>query len=337
MQFHCNYSKFEINIALLYKEENIVTMKKFSLITVLFMCVCTMTSYAQNQSSVSFFDANGTVRPETVELKKDSIITISHRTDDVVWSRVVYRIIDMRYKQNYQLYFPIKTSDSEYKNLFKLMLDAIVDGMPVYKKTIDDIKPTYADRMTNLEITDALVTTDPTADGFDFNRAISGDYLLNYDSLTQELKFNAYSFEPYIRNQIKFVIQEAIFFNKHTSRLYSKIIGIAPIYAGLAKPGSETNIMLFLQQSLLFWVAFDEFRPYLATQMVIPNRNDKTGLTFDNFFIQKMYFSYLLGDTNLFGRMLVDERNNLEESEVRSEQERIETELLNFEQDLWEY
>ena len=56
----------------------------------------------------SFFDELGTVRIETQELDEnaDTIATIFHRSDDIVWSRIIYRIIDMRYKQNFQLYFP---------------------------------------------------------------------------------------------------------------------------------------------------------------------------------------------------------------------------------------
>lgn len=48
----------------------------------------------------------------------------------------------MRYKENYQLYFPTRPS-KEYRSLFRVMLDAICDGINVYKKNPRDIKPEF--------------------------------------------------------------------------------------------------------------------------------------------------------------------------------------------------
>ena len=106
--------------------------------------------------------------------------------------------------------------------------------------------------------------------------------------------------------------------------------------------------MSSLHTSILFWVLFDDLRPYLAKQYMINNGNEVQRLTMDEFFTQRLYSSYLLGDNNMFGRMLLDYEKMLPkdgdevdekkfEAYVKKEQKRIETELLNFEQDLWEY
>ena len=70
-------------------------MKKIS-VFLLALLSCAVT-YAQHNVN-SFFDDMGLVRLETQELKEasDTLVTVFHRSDDVVWSRVVYRIIDMR-------------------------------------------------------------------------------------------------------------------------------------------------------------------------------------------------------------------------------------------------
>ena len=80
-------------------------MKKLFFIVLLFAGV--FTANAQHQIN-SFFNQNGTIRLETQELDEasDTLASVFHRTEDVVWSRLIYRVIDMRYKQNYQLYFP---------------------------------------------------------------------------------------------------------------------------------------------------------------------------------------------------------------------------------------
>jgi len=58
-------------------------------------------------------------------------------------------------------------------------------------------------------------------------------------------------------------------------------------------------------------------------------------LTYDEFFAQKLYSSYLLGDSNMFNRMLLD--YVVDPVKIKKEQDRLETELMNVEQDLWEY
>lgn len=308
-------------------------MRKLSVI--LFLFVGILTAEAQHQIN-SFFDERGGVRPETIELSQsaDTLVSVFHRADDIVWSRIVYRVIDMRYKQNYQLYFPTRADDKEYRSLFKLMIDAIIDGLPIYRKEQDDIKPSFDLTVDRKSLPQMLITGNPLDDNMDWNIATSSDFLLNYDSINDLLSFQSYSYDTYVRNQLKFLIQEIIFFDKHTSRLYSKIIAIAPLQPDQTTLNGD-NIMQFLWSATKFWISFDQLRPYLAKQYVIPNGNDKARVTYDEFFIKKLYSSYLIGDSNMYSRMFLNYTTT--EKDVIKEQKRVEDELLNFEQDLWEY
>jgi len=104
-------------------------MKKYWIITcVIFIFISSHSVSAQSKLN-SFFEKNGTVSLQTTALDSlaDTLAVVNHRTDDVVWSRIVYRIIDMRDKQNYQLYFPMVPND-EYRSLFRVILDADVNG-----------------------------------------------------------------------------------------------------------------------------------------------------------------------------------------------------------------
>ena len=100
-----------------------------------------MTAVCAQHQVNPFFDAMGMARIQTVEYSgtHDTLVTVDHRMDDIIWSRVVYRIIDLRYKQNYQLYFPTKPDDPNYRNLLKVIADAIVDGLPIYEKNGETI------------------------------------------------------------------------------------------------------------------------------------------------------------------------------------------------------
>ncbi len=314
-------------------------MKKISVIALLLVSV--ITASAQHQI-YPFFDDKGAVRIETTELNDaaDTLVSVFHRADDIVWSRIVYRIIDMRYKQNYQLYNPIRYDDPEYRNLFKVIVDGIIDGLPVYQKAQDNIKPRIADqyRMEKAEIPPLFLHDDPMQDYSDdenhYNIANSDYMLMHYDSVKDEMSFHFYPYKKFVKNQLKYMIQEIVFFDKHTSRLHSKIIAIAPMQADKIMSDS-TNVMGALQESILFWLSFDELRPYLAKQYIIPQSNDIKRITFDEFFAKKLYTSYLIGDSNMYDRMFLNYAKT--EKEVKREQQRVFDELLNFEQDLWEY
>jgi hypothetical protein len=98
---------------------------------------------------------------------------------------------------------------------------------------------------------------------------------------------------------------------------------------------SEETVNEALCRQLMWWCPFDEFRKYMAKQYIIPQGNDTKRVTFEEFFGKKLYTSYLIGDSNMYDRMFTNYVKT--EAEVRQEQSRVATELLDFEQDLWEY
>ena len=317
-------------------------MKKLSIIACLLLGM--VTAQAQHQV-VSFFDELGTARIQTEEFSQahDTIVMVDHRIDDVIWSRFVYRIIDMRYKQNYQLYFPTKVDDPDYRNLFKVIIDAVVDGMEIYPRNPETIKPDFktTPAFTKAQIPiDAMMVVDKTEDHSDdedyWKIDRSTAMLVNYDSVADQLRMQPYSFESVVRNQLKYMIQEVVFFDKHTSRLHTKIMAIAPLHPVLISTQDSTKIMSSLRESIMFWIPFDQLRPYLAMQYAIPNRNETKRVTYDEFFQKHLFSSYIVGEGNMYNRFIPDyTRNDI--PAIRKEQERIATELLNFEQDLWEY
>ena len=314
-------------------------IKKISIIAVLMLGV--VTAQAQHQV-ISFFDEVGTARIQTEEFSKahDTIVMVDHRLDDIIWSRYVYRIIDMRYKQNYQLYFPTKSDDSDYRNLFKVIADAVVNGLPIYEKNMETIKPDFnQEPMSRAMIPTMFMVDDPLVDHSDdptyYDITASDAMLIHYDSITDELSPHFYRFGPIVKNQLKYLIQEVVFFDKHTSRLHMKIMGIAPLQSDLITTKDSSNIMESLRQSIMFWIPFDALRPYLSMQYAIPNRNEVKRVTFDEFFQKRLYTSYIVGEGNMYNRWIPDYAGD--EKEVKKEQQRIATELLNFEQDLWEY
>jgi gliding motility associated protien GldN len=311
-------------------------MKKYWIVSLVITISFFSNYVGAQEKQLPFFEKDGTVALQTTSLDAlaDTIAVMNHRWDDVVWSRTVYRIIDMRDKQNYQLYFPIVPNE-QYKSLFRIILEASVnDSLRAYEKMERDIQPAFRKVITK----DSLKNYFQICERDTVNNTTRKTPLIVNDPITQQPIISTYAYKDYVKNQLKFMIQEIVFFDKHTSRLYSEILAIAPLNAM-----TETNVTLgntndtwsYFQSSVLCWFKFKELRPYLARQYVIPNGNNTQRLTYDEFFVQKFYSDYLLGDENINNRMLL--QYLVDPIKIRKEQKRIETELLNFEQDLWEY
>lgn len=309
-------------------------IKKLSIIACFVLGITT----AQAQHiPTQFLDEYGSARITTEEFSNahDTVVIINHRIDDVIWARYVYRIIDMRFKQNFQLYFPVLSDDPDYRNLFKVITDAVIDGMPIFEKGDGTIKPYFKRAPAERKVIPTLfLQGDPMADP-DLDIATSPDMVVHYDSIEDKFSFNFYPFEPLVRNQLKYLTQEVVFFDKHTSRLHTKIIAIAPLYSEKIMAKDSSQVMTALNQSIMFWIPFDLLRPYLAMQYAIPNRNETKRVTYDEFFQKRLYTSYIVGEGNMYNRWIPDYANTYED--IKKEQDRIATELLNFEQDLWEY
>lgn len=298
--------------------------------------------YSQNEV-LPFFDKSGKVAFQTEELKSlsDTIAVINHRRDDIAWSRIVYRIIDMREKQNSQLYFPT-TPTSRHKNLFRVILEAAInDTLKGYEKKDEDIQPAW-DKAPICKERFSEFFIDVTWDSIE--QKVRKGELVKRDPVTNKPFIHEYEFKNYSSNVLKYVVQEIVFFNKHYSKMYSKIIAIAPYYTRNEvnvtrintgqNSRSPQNIWNYFQSSVVCWFLYDELRPYIAKELIVPNGNEMHSTTFDDFFTQRLYYSYILGDSNMFDKMLL--QTYTDPASIRREQKRIENEIMNIEQDVWE-
>ncbi|MCG3167659.1 MAG: hypothetical protein POELPBGB_03453 [Bacteroidia bacterium] len=233
------------------------------------------------------------------------------READVMWSRMVWRKLDMREKLNHPIYYPIEATQQRI-SLMQLMLQALSEG--------------------------SLTAYDPLNDEFttplsystikNFGSQIDTIYVPNpeppYDL---EMKIVQKEFDPSTVKEFR--IKEVWFFDKQRSVMDVRIIGICPVAENVDPASGEVRGM-----QPLFWVYFPELRSILANTRVFTRFNGNMAMTYDDIFWKRMFSSYIYKVQNVYDRKIADYTTGIN---AMLESEKVQNDIFNYEMDLWEY
>lgn len=233
------------------------------------------------------------------------------READVMWSRTVWRKLDMREKMNHPIYFPVAAT-KERISLVQLILNALTEGsLTAYDAMNDEFTtPLSWTSVRNFgSRTDTLWVDNPDPP---------------YDPIP---KIVQYDFDP---SRVKeFRIKEIWYFDKQRSQLDVRIVGVCPVAENIDPVTGEVRGL-----TPMFWVYFPELRNILSTTRVFTRFNGNMEMTYDDLFWKRMFSSYIYKVQNVYDRKIADYSTGIN---AMLESEKVQNEIFTYEMDLWEY
>lgn len=237
------------------------------------------------------------------------------REANMMWSKRVWRRIDMREKINHPLYYP-EDPIQDRKSLFDVLKEAILVEGTI---TAYDPGPLNDDD----EFTLALTPDEVKKKLFWVDTVWVTD--IETDEMVPELQ------EQSVKTELiqQYEIKEDWFFDNERSVMDVRIIGICPMQKKIDELTGE-----FRGFEPLFWVYFPEARHVLANAEVYNIHNDAERRTYDDIFWKRQFGSFIVKESNVYDRVIIEYKTGLD---ALIEAEKIKDDMFMIEHDLWHF
>ena len=283
-------------------------MKLKSLIAIVALTLCAQGAMAQPKSRIQA-QAEAEKKAETSlsERAKAQYTAQMPAPTDVVWKRDIYRTLDLTKEKNAALYYPVEPLGDRV-NLFTLVIRLVADGkVPAYEYRSDGNELFTEDN--KYKVTDML-----------------DKFYIYYEDKDGKLTI-ADSDIP-SGEVLSYFIKESSFYDQRTATYATRVTAICPVLHRSGDFGSETT------KYPMFWLKYDEVSPYFGmTPLMTSSYNNVSNMSIDDYFVRSLYEGDIYKTANLQNKLLAQYCPN--DSAMKVEQQRIEKELVTFENKLW--
>jgi gliding motility associated protien GldN len=198
------------------------------------------------------------------------------REEDVYYSKRIWREIDLRDTINSVL----RAEDSK-------LIDVLLNSISNEELTAYSPRDTTAGKV--LDINDSFKIALTAQEALTAARGTSEGEI---DSVSGKLAapvLNRLNSEDFMKYRIK----EDWILDVKRSVFEPRIVGIAPMK------------MVEGNWQPVFWIYYDEAREILAKKRLVNPSNDASALTFDDFFVRRLFSSYIVKETNPANKTII--------------------------------
>ncbi len=227
---------------------------------------------------------------------------------DILWSKVVWEIIDLNQKINLPYYFPIDTANisKDRRSLFDTLYKGIKTGK---------IKEAYSDDFFNSKITRQEISE------LLFNARPNGNDIDTFRVSTQDI--TAYK------------IKGMWYFDKRQGELKYRLLAIAPLGPDVKTMGvsevEDDNLYP------LFWIFYPSARNVLHKAKVFNPKNSSHPISFDHLLNARRFASFVVRTENIYDNRKISDYLRGNSLFQLLEADKIKEEIRNREIDMWNY
>ena len=237
------------------------------------------------------------------------------RADDAVFRHKIWREIDIREKINLPFRYAADENNGNQR-FISILLKAIQDSLVTVFDNVDD---RFTTPMTKANVAKAMgIEPIPikVVDSVGNETIVMRMRELNFDSI------------------YKYHIKEEVIFDKESSRLFWRILGIAPVMNVINSQG------ISMGESELFWVYYPDMRPIFAKYEVYNGKNFGARMSWEELWESRMFYGRIIKSTmdNPYDLRIKDYKSLQDQPILQLlEGENIKEKIFNYEQDLWSY
>ncbi len=289
--------------------------RKVFLLATVAACAVAGVAQVENAGGVrkrSERDKKSTPREGEVSQRMQDFYTAKEPHDaDISYMREIYRQLDLNVPENTPLYYPEDVVDGQ-KNLFRLILGLVVDGkIPAYEYL--DGREAFTDQY-KVKVAEML-------DRF-------GIYYTHGKGGTERNpKFVIEEADVPTGQVLTYYIIEKWEFDRRSNRMKTRVEAICPVLNRMGDFGGEAKYPMF-------WVKYDQLRPYLAQQYVfLTDDNNLPQYSLDDYFNLGMYKGDIYKTRNLRNLSMV--QMYPDPDDLARAQDSIDRRLREYGKDLW--
>ena len=283
-------------------------MKLKSLIAIAALVLCAQGVVAQPKARIQA-QAAAEKKAETSlsERAKAQYTAQMPAPSDVVWKRDIYRTLDMTKEKNAALYYPVEPLGDRV-NLFTLIIRLVADGkVPAYEYRSDGNE--LFTEANKYKVKDMLEK-----------------FYIYYEEKDGHLTINDSDIPS--GEVLSYFIKESSFYDQRTATYTTRVTAICPVLHRSGDFGSDVT------KYPMFWLNYDEISPYLGmTPLMTSSYNNVSNMSVDDYFVRSLYEGDIYKTANLQNKLLAQYCPT--DTAMKAEQQRIEKELVTFENKLW--
>ena len=278
------------------------------------------------------------LREERQERKGDSLVSVKVEPlkygyiedKDILRSKVVWEIIDLNEKINQPFYYNSDGVVSSSKSLYQILLDGVNDG---------SIKEVYEDelftRRLNLEEIQRRTRYTVLSDAY-IERINAGEKVSE-----EEKKQYIDVYETKTENVKMLKIKGMWYIDRRDGQMKYRLLGIAAMGkdpASMALRGPNGELLSENDELIdLFWIFYPSARELLANSIVFNSKNLSSDISFDDVLNARRFSSVIYKSENGYGTGVIQDYIPNDADAQLEESERIKEQILEMENDMWNY